>query len=75
MDSHRRSILKAFTYRALSTVITFVVSYLLTKQVLLAAGISLSDTVIKVFFYYGHERIWDKIHFGRRAAPPQDYTI
>ena len=75
MDSHRRSILKAVTWRAIATVITFLVSYALTHKIELAAGISIFDTLIKVFSYYGHERIWEKINFGRKPAPPQDYTI
>ncbi|MDO8577615.1 MAG: DUF2061 domain-containing protein [Dehalococcoidales bacterium] len=75
MDSHKRSILKAFTWRVIASVITFLVSYALTRKVELAAGISLFDTLIKVFSYYGHERIWEKINFGRKATPSQDYTI
>jgi uncharacterized membrane protein len=75
MDSHKRSIIKACTYRVLSTVITFLVSYILTRKVMLAASISLSDTVIKVFFYYWHERVWEKYNFGRKVTPTQDYQI
>ncbi len=75
MDSHKRSIVKAFTWRLVATVITFTVSYVLTKKIALAAGISLSDTLIKVFSYYGHERIWEKINFGRKKIPTEDYTI
>ncbi len=75
MDSHKRSILKAFTWRVVATIITFAVSYVLTKKIELAAGISLSDTFIKVFSYYGHERIWERINFGRKKIPSEDYTI
>ncbi len=75
MDSHRRSIFKAFTWRVVATVITFTVSYVVTRKVELAAGISLSDTLIKVFSYYGHERAWEKINFGRKKVSPQDYSI
>ena len=75
MDSHKRSIVKAVSYRTISTVVTFVVSYLLTRKIAIAAGISLSDTLIKVFLYYGHERLWEKINLGRKVIPPEDYTI
>jgi uncharacterized membrane protein len=75
MDSHKRSIAKAISYRTVSTLVTFAVSYLLTREIAIAAGISLSDTFIKVFLFYGHERLWEKINFGRKVAPPEDYTI
>lgn len=75
MDNHRRSILKAVTWRVIAIIITFLVSYLLTKKIELAAGISAVDTLIKIFSYYGHERLWEKINFGRKPPPSQDYTI
>ena len=74
-DSHKRSIFKAFTWRVVAVIITFSVSYFLTRKVELAVGISLSDTFIKVFAYYGHERIWEKIDFGRKKVTAHDYTI
>ncbi len=75
MESHKRSILKALTWRLLATVITTLVVYLFTKEVVLSLGIGFVDAAIKMFTYYGHERLWDRISFGRRKEIREDYVI
>lgn len=45
----------------------------LTGEVRLATQIGIADTVIKLFAYYGHERVWLKIKLGRQRPP--DYQI
>ena len=74
-ESHRRSIVKALTWRLVATLVTFVVAYLFTGELVLSAGIGLVDLGIKLFVYYGHERIWDRINFGRRKEIKEDYII
>ncbi len=49
----------------MATVITMFVAYRATGQPELSLGIGLSDTFIKLFAYYGHERFWNKISFGK----------
>ncbi len=66
MEGHKRSILKAITWRAIASAITFLIAYLFTKELTLAIGIGLVDAGIKIAVYYGHERLWDRIDFGRR---------
>lgn len=39
------------------------------------ASESLVDTAIKIFTYYGHERLWNRIGFGRREESQEDYMI
>jgi uncharacterized membrane protein len=31
------------------------------------------DTAIKIFVYFGHERLWQRIRYGKLEAP--DYQI
>jgi uncharacterized membrane protein len=38
-----------------------------------AAEIGVIDTAIKLFVYFGHERAWNKIDYGRVKAP--DYQV
>ncbi len=67
METHKRSILKAVSWRLFATTVTALVVYLFTREVTLSIGIGLADAGIKMLTYYGHERLWDRISFGRRA--------
>ncbi len=75
METRKRSILKAITWRVIATVTTFSVAYLLTRELAVAAGIGLVDTSIKVFAYYSHERLWARVDFGRKEKIRKDYVI
>ncbi len=74
MDSHRRSLVKSLSWRVIAAVITCCVSWVMTRDLHLAAAIGVADTLIKVGVYYGHERAWNRIAFGR-VAWPEDYQI
>jgi uncharacterized membrane protein len=73
MESHYRSIVKAITWRTGGTVVTFAVAWILTHELTLAAGIGLLDTTIKIGAFYVHERIWNRLQFGRKK--PLEYQI
>ncbi len=73
MDSKRRSIAKALSWRAIATFITALIALLVTGEVAFAAKIGLLDTSIKFFAYFAHERFWQRIAYGRRH--PSDYQI
>ena len=68
MDSQRRSIAKAVSYRAAGSLSTGVIFYLFTGKLDLSIGAGLLDSVTKLVLYFLHERIWNNIHFGRPAA-------
>ncbi len=73
MDSHKRSIAKALTYRVMGFVVTIGIAYLITGDSSIAATIGIADTGAKIFAYYAHERLWTYLPFGRRRAP--EYEI
>lgn len=73
MESHYRSILKAITWRTGGTVVTFAVAWFLIREFTMAAGIGLLDTTIKIIAFYIHERIWNRLQFGRQKPP--EYQI
>ena len=75
MESRKRSILKAVTWRVLATLVTILVVYFVTKEVALSLGVGFIDAAIKVLIYYAHERVWDRARFGRRKGIKEDYTI
>ena len=69
MESPVRSIVKAITWRAIATAITFCIALFLLKDLSKALSIGILDTLIKIGAYYGHERIWDRIAIGRPKEP------
>ncbi|MFC2021701.1 DUF2061 domain-containing protein [Chloroflexota bacterium] len=75
MESHRRSIVKALSWRIIATLVTFLVAYLLTKEAVLAIGIGIGDAIIKIGVFYSHERLWNKVSFGRKEQVKEDYMI
>ncbi|KXK26827.1 MAG: hypothetical protein TR69_WS6001000848 [candidate division WS6 bacterium OLB20] len=67
-DTHLRSIAKGISWRFNATFITTVISYALTGEITVALSIGALEFIIKVFWYYLHERIWIAIPFGRKAS-------
>lgn len=65
LESHKRSIAKTITWRIIATLITTVVAFFFTQKAAVSLGIGFSDTAIKLFFYYFHERGWNKLDFGK----------
>ncbi len=71
METTRRSIAKALSWRFLATLITTAIVYVVTGKGEFAAGIGLADTAIKLFVYIGHERVWNRIRYGRKEPQPE----
>jgi uncharacterized membrane protein len=65
-EAHRRSIAKALTWRAMASLDTFVISFLVTGRVGIAGSIAGIEMLTKIAFYYLHERIWAAVPWGRR---------
>ena len=55
------SLLKTLSWRVIATAITFISSFILTGEILLAAGIGGLDAAFKMVVYYGHERVWELV--------------
>lgn len=60
-----RSIVKAISWRIVGTLDTIGISWLLTGEVNTALAIGSMELVTKMLLYFGHERVWNKINFGR----------
>lgn len=60
-----RSVIKALSWRILGTIDTLVVSYILSGKIVLAASIASVDFLTKLVLYFFHERIWNKIKWGK----------
>jgi len=71
MDSHSRSIAKAVSYRILGSATTGLIVYVVTGKASLSLGVGAADIVLKIGVYFIHERIWDRISFGRTTKAPE----
>lgn len=61
-----RSAAKAITWRVTGTADTFIISLLITKKPVVAASIASIEVLTKTVLYYFHERIWNKVSWGRK---------
>jgi uncharacterized membrane protein len=73
METHLRSIAKAFSWRVGGTAVTFVVTLVISGQIELAVKVGVLDTLVKIGAFYFHERIWHRIGFGK--IKPPEYQI
>ena len=60
-----RSFTKSLSYRIFGTLSSWAVVYVITGKGSLATLVAFWETVVKVVIYYWHERIWNKIQWGR----------
>jgi uncharacterized membrane protein len=53
------------TWRVTGTIDTFIISWLITGELLLASGIAFTEIVTKICLFWAHERVWNRIDWGR----------
>jgi uncharacterized membrane protein len=73
VESHYRSIVKAITWRTGGTIVTFAVAWFVTGSIHFSAKIGVLDTIVKIGVFYFHERLWNRLNFGRPKPP--EYQI
>ncbi len=73
MESHLRTIIKSLTWRVTALLITTIIALIILGNAREALAIGIVDTLIKLVAYYGHERLWNNVSFGRKAGP--EYEI
>lgn len=64
-EHYKRSLTKTVTYRIVIVISTFIVTYLFTGRLDLTIGITFFANVVNTLLYYIHERVWNKIHWGK----------
>ena len=64
----KQQLLKAIVYRIYSSAITFLISYILTGNLIISLSIGLIDSLVKIFSYYGFEELWAWIT-GFKVSP------
>jgi uncharacterized membrane protein len=60
--SHKRHLAKSITWRIVGTLDTFLLSWIITGNVVVGLKIGLSEIATKMVLYYFHERVWFKVN-------------
>jgi uncharacterized membrane protein len=69
----RRHIAKTISYRITSTLIGFLLMWVISGSIKLGAAFGIAELVYKPIQYYVHERIWYKwIKFGLKKTDARD---
>ena len=68
-EAHLRSIMKAVSYRLCAAIATTTIVYVFTRRYILSLGIGAVEAIVKIIFYYLHERVWSFIGVGHKKHP------
>ena len=65
IDSRTRSIVKGIVWRSLATLATIALVYIFFHDVTKAFEVGLVEVFLKLLLYYGHERAWNVVKWGK----------
>lgn len=66
MDSQLRSIVKTVSWRLVGSFSTFLIAYAMTGSFATAGTIGVSQLIANTILYYFHERIWNRLSWGKQ---------
>jgi adenylylsulfate kinase len=69
-ETSARSIAKAISWRILGTVATTVIVFIFTHRLAISLAVGGLEFLSKIGLFFVHERIWDRVHLGRRELKP-----
>jgi uncharacterized membrane protein len=64
-ENKSRSVGKSISWRILATCDTILISFIITGSFAIAATIGSIEVLTKMFLYYFHERVWNRLEYGR----------
>ena len=64
-DKPKRSLIKTITWRITGSGATFGISYLISGNFAIAGSIATIQLVTNTILYFIHERVWDRVKWGR----------
>lgn len=69
-EKNIRSIVKGISWRFVATTTTIIIVYVFFGRLDLAILAGIIETFLKVALYWGHERIWHRVRWGREKIEP-----
>lgn len=74
--SRKRHIAKTITWRIIASATTFVLAMIFFRDdpnaTEKATGVAITESILKMIFYYLHERVWYKSNFGLSKRRKKD---
>jgi adenylylsulfate kinase len=67
--TRKRSLAKAISWRFIATITGASIVYFLTGEFEDAGKFIILDVILKLMFYYGHERAWMMVEWGYAEEP------
>ena len=69
-ETNLRSVAKGVSWRVVATSTTMGIVYVFFGNLELAIATGLLETVAKVGLYWGHEKIWQRVRWGKKKIDP-----
>ncbi len=63
--SRKRSLFKTITWRCIASLDTFIIVWLITRQLHWASSVAALEIITKTILFYLHERGWNYITWGK----------
>ncbi len=64
IDNHIRSFVKSISWRIIATLTTILLVFIFTQNWVISVEVGGLEIIMKIFLYYLHERVWDRIRWG-----------
>jgi len=65
LDKKLRSLVKSVTYRIVAFIVLMIITWYATNNLVQTTFISVTFHTIQIFLYYIHERLWERINWGK----------
>jgi len=65
LDKKLRSLIKSATYRIIAFIVLMIITWYATNNLVQTTFISVTFHTIQIFLYYIHERLWERINWGK----------
>jgi len=65
LDKRLRSIIKSATYRIIAFIVLLAITWYATGDLVQTTFISVTFQTIQLFLYYIHERLWERVNWGK----------
>ena len=67
-DQKTRTIAKTVSWRAIASFTTIAIVFGATGELALSLGVGAIEVVSKMVLYYGHERVWLRVAWGKGST-------
>jgi uncharacterized membrane protein len=65
-ESTLRSVVKAISWRVVGTSAAIIIAFVVTGSLTVASTIGILHMISNTILYFLHERVWNRIRWGRR---------